>query len=449
VKINDLLGQREGKRLEFKRDLTSTRPLLRTLCAFANSAGGVLVIGVDDDRTVRGIVDPLDVESRLANATYDSISPRLVPEIDIVPWRSTHLVVVTVHLSSARPHRLNTDGDRVYVRLGSSNRPADLDLVAEMQRSVRFESFDESPYPAETIDALDLSTIRSEFSDRRKIRRSDYKVLGLATMHQGRETPTIGGLVLFGKDRQSFPDAVIRCARFEGTDRGKILDTTDPTPTSLPSMVRDGLDFVERHMAGSVLIAGLRNQTRRPIPIPAIREALVNAAVHADYSQQGGPIRIALFDDRLEIENPGLLPFGVAVEDLTTGVSRVRNRVIARTFKELGYIEQWGSGITRMIDETRTAGLPAPTFEEVGGRFRVTLWTGSTGVPALTGDQRKLLDTLAAAGTEGLSTADLATAIGKTTRTIRTHMARLVQAGLVIEIGSGPTDPRRRYVRVS
>jgi predicted HTH transcriptional regulator len=214
-------------------------------------------------------------------------------------------------------------------------------------------------------------------------------------------------------------------------------------------MVRDGQDFVERHMAGTVLITGLRNQTRHPIPIPAIREALVNAAVHADYSQQGGPIRVALFDDRLEIENPGLLPFGVAVEDLTTGVSRVRNRVIARTFKELGYIEQWGSGITRMIEETRTAGLPAPTFEEIGGRFRVTLWTSSTGKPGLTNDQRQLLDTLATAGAKGLSTAELAIAIGKTTRTIRTHMTRLVNAGLVIEVGSGPTDPRRRYVRVN
>jgi predicted HTH transcriptional regulator len=447
MKIDVLLATPEGKRLEFKRDLSSTRPLLRTLCAFANTAGGTLVIGVDDDRSIRGLADPLHIESRLTNIVHDSITPSLVPEVDVIAWRSTHLVVVTVHLSSARPHRVTADVDTVYVRLGASNRRADDELIAEMKRSVRFESYDELPVPSEPINAVDLAAARAEFAQRRTIQRRDLRTLGLAASHQGREVPTVGGLVLFGRDRNTFPDASIRCARFEGTDRARILDTAEPVPTSLPSMVRDAQAFTERHMAGSILIAGLRNRIERPIPVPAIREALVNAAVHADYSQKGGPIRVALFDDRLEVENPGLLPFGVAVEDLTTGVSRVRNRVVARTFKELGYIEQWGSGITRMLDETRAAGLPQPTFEEIGGRFRVTLWATTANEPQLSPDQQRLLDALGRAGATGLATADLAAAIGRSTRTARTHMTRLVALGLAIEIGSGPTDPRRRYVR--
>jgi ATP-dependent DNA helicase RecG len=133
--------------------------------------------------------------------------------------------------------------------------------------------------------------------------------LGLSAFHQGRDVPTIGGLVLFARDRQSFPDATVRCGRFEGTDRARILDTAEPAPTSLPSMVRDAQDFAEQHMAGSIVIARLRSRIERPVPVPAIREALVNVAVHADYSQKGGPIRVALFDDRIEVENPGLLPF--------------------------------------------------------------------------------------------------------------------------------------------
>ncbi len=446
MKIDDLLATPEGKRLEFKRDLSSTRPILRTMCVFANTAGGTLVIGVDDDRSVRGLTDPLDVESRLTSVIHDSISPRLVPEIDVVGWRSTHLVVVTVHLSSARPHRLVADGDTVYVRLGASNRRADEDLVAEMQRSVRFESFDELPFASEPLDAVHVDTVRAEFAGRRTIQRRDLRTLGLSALHQGRDVPTIGGLVLFGRDRHAFPDATVRCARFEGTDRARILDTAEPAPTSLPSMVRDAQNFAEQHMAGSIVIAGVRNRIERPVPVPAIREALVNAAVHADYSQKGGPIRLALFDDRIEVENPGLLPFGVAVEDLTSGVSRVRNRVIARTFKELGYIEQWGSGITRILDETRAAGLPRPTFEEIGGRFRVTLWATAGGAPQLAPDQQRLLAALARVGRAGLTTSDLADAVGRSTRTVRTHMTRLVALGLVVEVGSGPTDPRRRYV---
>ncbi len=129
------------------------------------------------------------------------------------------------------------------------------------------------------------------------------------------------------------------------------------------------------------------------------------------------------------------------------GVSRVRNRVIARTFKELGYIEQWGSGITRMIDETRSAGLPPPTFEEIGGRFRVTLRSHAAAEPELSKDQRRLLDALTGAGSQGLPTSGLATAIGRSVRTVRIHMARLVELGFAVEVGSGPTDPKRRCVR--
>ena len=80
-----------------------------------------------------------------------------------------------------------------------------------------------------------------------------------------------------------------------------------------------------------------------------------------------------VFDEKIEVESPGLLPFGLTIDDILRGVSKLRNRVIGRVFKELGLIEQWGSGIGRMIDACREHGLPAPEFEEVGTHFRVTL----------------------------------------------------------------------------
>ena len=90
----------------------------------------------------------------------------------------------------------------------------------------------------------------------------------------------------------------------------------------------------------------------------------MNAVVHADYAQRGAPIRLAIFDDRLEEENPGLLPFGLTLEELPRGISRLRNRVIGRTFHTLGLIEQWGSGIQRMTAACRDAGLAPPTLDE-------------------------------------------------------------------------------------
>ena len=136
--IATLIDKPESKTLEFKRDLSSPRPLLKTLVAFANSAGGRLVLGVADDRQIVGVDHPLDEEERLANLIADSISPRLVPNIEMVTVEGKTLLVVEVFLSGIRPHFLKAEGmaNGVYVRLGSTNRQADAHLVAELQRGV-------------------------------------------------------------------------------------------------------------------------------------------------------------------------------------------------------------------------------------------------------------------------------------------------------------------------
>ena len=123
-----LLKYHEGKTLEFKRDLSSPDGVLRAIVAFANTAGGTLLIGVEDTtRHVRGVQKPLETEERLATLISDNILPRLVPELDILPWRRTHVLAVQVYPSSSRPHYLKRAGleDGVFVRVGSTNRRAD------------------------------------------------------------------------------------------------------------------------------------------------------------------------------------------------------------------------------------------------------------------------------------------------------------------------------------
>ena len=191
----------------------------------------------------------------------------------------------------------------------------------------------------------------------------------------------------------------------------------------------------------------MRRSERWSLPPVAVREAVINALVHADYSQRGAPLRISIFDDRLEVENPGLLPFGLTVDDLPHGVSKLRNRVIGRVFHVLGLIEQWGSGIQRMTAACREAGLAAPVFEEIATRFRVTIVTARTGRPTVDETDQAILAHLV--GDKGLLTSEIATEIGLTSRATRTRLARLVGRGLVREIGTGPQDPRRRYFRAS
>jgi predicted HTH transcriptional regulator len=279
----------------------------------------------------------------------------------------------------------------------------------------------------------------------RKLRKADLATLRLVTTHQGREVPTVGGILLFGKDRERhFPDAWIQAGRFGGVDKSEIVDRAE-VRSHLPQAVEAAIEFVHKHALHGAVIGAARRQDRWSLPPVAVREAVVNAVAHADYTQRGAPIRVSVFDDRLEVESPGLLPFGLTVPDLRRGISKLRNRVIGRVFHELGLMEQWGSGIQRMTAACRDAGLAEPQLEEVGIRFRVTLLTARTGTPALEDTDRAIMDALADGA--GHLTSEVARVIGLTPRATRTRLARLVERGLVRAIGTGPQDPRRRYFR--
>ena len=142
----------------------------------------------------------------------------------------------------------------------------------------------------------------------------------------------------------------------------------------LPVAVERVMEFLKKHAMRGADFSELRRKDVWSIPLTILREAVVNAIVHADYSQRGAPVRIAFFDDRIEIENPGILLPGLTVEDMMQGVSRIRNHVIARVFKELDLIEQWGSGVRRMFREAEALGLSQPEIIEVGMRVRFIVY---------------------------------------------------------------------------
>jgi len=421
--------------------------VLKTVVAFANTAGGALLVGVEDkSRHVRGVRDSLDLEERLANLISDHIVPRLVPELEILPWRRTQVLAVQVYPSPSRPHYLKREGlDGVYVRVGSTNRRADRELVEELRRFARGEAYDERPMPELDSEALDFRAASQSFAPVRKLGRADLETLRILTTEQGRKVPTVGGLLLFGLDRERyFPDAWIQAGRFRGTDKSHIDDRAEIRSFPVRA-IEEAIAFVQKHALHGAEIGAVHRRDRWNLPPVVVREAVINAVTHTDYAQRGAPIRVSIFDDRLEVENPGLLPFGLTVEDLHRGISKLRNRVIGRVFHALGLIEQWGSGVQRMTTACRDAGLPAPVFEEIGTRFRVTVSTERSGPPALDETDQGILDALA--GGAGRLTSEIAKAIGLTPRATRTRLARLVGRGLVREVGTGPQDPQRRYFR--
>jgi ATP-dependent DNA helicase RecG len=381
MKFNHLLQSQEGKTLEFKRDLSSPENIMKTLVAFANTAGGILLIGVENDHTVIGIPgNPLDEEERLSNMIADSIAPRLIPNIELVPSKNLTLLAVEVFPSQLRPHYLKQKGEQqgVFVRLGSTNRQADLPLIEELKRTVTGKGFDELPMLEADAADIDFQAVTEAFRSVRSLAENDMVKLRLLTSVQGRLVPTVGGMLLFGKRRDHFfPDAWIQCGRFIGTEKVDIFDHIDIN-VSLPVAVDEIMTFLKKHAMRSADFSEIRRRDVWSIPLTILREAIINAIVHADYSQRGAPIRIVFLDDRIEIENPGILLPGLTIEDMKQGMSKIRNHVIARLFRELDLIEQWGTGVRRMFQEAEQQGLPEPEIVEIGMRIRTIIYLAET-----------------------------------------------------------------------
>jgi predicted HTH transcriptional regulator len=222
VILVELLKRTEGKTLEFKRDLSSPEGILKCLVAFANTAGGIVVIGVED-----GSKNVLATEEKLANLVSDSIRPRLIPDIEVVAWRNLNVLAVQVYPSNTRPHYLERLGpeDGVFIRVGSTNRKAEALQIEELKRLNWRTTFDEQAIPDLKSEAIDFRAASELFAPYRQLTAQAWSTLRVTTEHQGRQVPTIGGLLLFGKDRFArFPDAWIQAGRFAGINRARLLD---------------------------------------------------------------------------------------------------------------------------------------------------------------------------------------------------------------------------------
>jgi len=467
----------ESKTLEYKRDLSSPDRIMRTLVAFANSAGGTLVVGVDDDHSIVGIIDPLIEENALANMVMNSIYPLLVPEIDIVTIASRQLLVANVYPAGQRPYHVLKDGlpQGVYVRLGSSNVQADQWTIAELRRQSEGTVFDQLPNHQDEL-GLDDDAISHVFPNRDL--ESVKSVLGLTTADQGKIVPTNGGVLLFGKDRERlFPNAWVYCGRFRGP---KGLDLTDTLELYAPLLDIPDLveEFLKKHAFRGADLREWKRKDDWSVPLDILREAVTNALVHSDYSQQGGPIRVAFYDDRIYVESLGGLLPGMTVETMRNGMSRIRNQVIARVFREAHMIEQWGYGVQRMFTRAAELSLPEPQYVELPGRLRfiVPTWHADimAGAPrpsqsaddlidsdlgSVDSDSKSLSKSLSTnqnmaravqilnAAREPQSRGDLLAVIGigNDSRNAARHIDPLLSAGWLARID--PANPRRRSQR--
>lgn len=363
----------------------------------------------------------------------------------MIPSRNTHLISIEIYPSALRPHFIRSKGKEksTYIRIGSTTRLADQALLSVIERSTISKSFDEEICHETNCEEIDFTAASQLFEPHRKLQQSDLVSLGIIAKKGKELVPTVAGILLFGKNRlQFFPDAWVQVGVFDGIDKEKILDSKKIT-SFFPRAVEEVLTFLKKNMRVGLKIDDTRHQELWEIPKVALREAVINAIVHSDYSLRGAPIRVAIFDDRIEIENSALLPWGLTFEDLKSGVSKLRNPVIARVFNEIGLIEQWGSGIKRMTNACLEAGLEEPSFEEIGPRIRVTFCKGKAGQPIFDDLDQLILRLLNVCGP--LSTHQITSCVDISRRSVINRLAGLVNKGHIIEIAQSPNDPKKQY----
>ena len=363
----------ESKTLEFKQQLPKGQQIAKTLIAFANSSGGKLIVGVTDDRQLVGIQDDIfELQDKITSMIYELCAPQLAAQIYIENIDGVELLVVEVARGSLFPYYLKSVGREqgTYIRLGASNRVASSEHIQqlELQRlNISFDALANYQYP---LEKLDLTVLEAAFKAADKTLTLEKMLnLKLLVEEQGQRYASHGLLILLGQ----YEHVMTQCARFKGTNMSVFLDRKEYTG-DLFSQIEQAEIFIKNHLSLRAEIRGLKRYDYLEIPENAIREALVNAYVHRDYSNFGRNIKVAVYDDLVNIVSPGGLPNGLTEADLLQGRSEIRNRVLARVFRELGYIEHWGSGLQRIKQMCEAENLPTPEFLETNDFFDVKLY---------------------------------------------------------------------------
>lgn len=380
AELRYIIEQGETATVEFKLSPPRPAELAERFCGMANAQGGLVIIGVEDTSLrivgVRDVRLAVDVTLRAAR----QITPALLldpPEPEIYVLDEKQLIVVGVPPNHGP---LYQSSGVCWIRRGSHTVPLNVAEILEIANNRGLVSWELQPISRATMEDIDLERVRSYLKLRsvRSHRNSRFKdsesvLLGLGcaiVTNSGQVVPTNAGLLFFGCDPQRYlPQSEIVCVVYrDELGIGGYVDRKIITGT-LQELIDDAGTFLNDYITREANIERWKQTDSRGYSLEAVREAIINAVVHRDYSRQGECIRIFFFADRIEVHSPGLLLPGITLEQMRQNevISRLRNPVLANLLRDIpGYIERIGSGMRLMYYETRKIGLPEPQFRDVG-----------------------------------------------------------------------------------
>ncbi|MCL2655353.1 MAG: helix-turn-helix domain-containing protein [Coriobacteriia bacterium] len=438
--LNALLSEGESNTVEFKE--SPDKSLASEVCALANAEGGKVFIGVRDDGSVVGADTSNAARSRIQD-TINKVEPRLHVGIEVLD----NIIVLTVPEGSQKPYACPAG---FYLRTGPNSQKLGRNSILEFlydeglvhyDRAIRkdlpvTERFNEAAYRR----YIRLAHI-SEVLPKEDILQS----LNCAGMADGKLCFTNAGALFFriNDEDVKYRHAGIYCLLYKGTEKVTILDAKELNG-DIVSNVDDAMIFLKRHLNLSYKIETLRRENILELPEDALREAVINAACHRLYSELGARTMVEVFDDRVDITNPGGICKGITEENFGK-ISISRNPVIVSMFARIGYIEQAGTGIKRMRNAARELGVAEPKFGLDGYFFTVTFKRNPSDLQAVatacnrlqplatTDRKREVLSLLKTGGQ--MSSTEIASQLGLSATRVRAILREMVSEGAVEKLG--------------
>ncbi|PHS35827.1 MAG: histidine kinase [Alkaliphilus sp.] len=378
ARIKQMIENGENLYVEFKKEINKS--FAEEVVSFLNTEGGTILIGVDDKGEVIGINKNL--EEIIMNICRDSVIPAITPKYLEHVYKDKKIAIVDIERGNNKPYY--TISNKYYIRVGSTKRIATKDELLRLFEASGAFHFDISGATKTGIKDLNIDEIRDYFvsynafdlyeEDKETINR--ILINADILKESGNEILcTVGGLLIFGKrPEKNLFQSGISFAHFNGNDISVNLIDKKEICGRMKDVVDQTMTVITNNLIISSTIEGAVRKEIYEYEDLVLREAIVNALVHRNYSIQGSKIRILLFDDRIEFHSPGKIPNTVTIEKMKIGVSYARNPFLVKYMENMRYIDKLGRGIPMIFANAKRLNRKQPKLEMSGEEFILTLY---------------------------------------------------------------------------
>ena len=331
----------ESETLELKREVT--KDLTKEIIAFANTKGGIIYIGYDDNSALVGLSKAKDDLDKISNMISDSIDPNLVFNIkmEIIKDNGLNIIKIDVLKGTNRPYYLKKYGmtsEGVYLRLGATIRQATRDEIKKMIKEDDDYLFEDA---RSNKQELTFETVKKEFANK-SVEFNENKMSNLGLINDKGEYTNLACII---SDQNPY---AIKIAVYVGNEKVEFLDKKELENGSIFKQLQDALDYLNLTTKVAGKIVGLERIDKPEYNMEIIRECLHNSIMHKNYDMNSS-IMINIYQDSIEFVNVGGLVGGLTVDDIKNGSSAQRNPKLASIFHRLNYVESYGSGIPRIM----------------------------------------------------------------------------------------------------